>query len=207
MRKYLPIPLLWFWLALGLLILIIRQVPPFSVIATDKLILAVEESKLFFLAVILPIALVRHTFQGKLAVADIVKHLAVFILLSLPLTVLASYSSCTTSGILIRSHLLLILIAATGALLCLKLPTQVNLYYLVFFILFGALPILYYLVLEFSGVPLSVLTAVNPFYLFWKIKTPEVFNSYWLYNCLIWLIAVVVLVFIRPVGMKNNESD
>lgn len=201
-------PVLWFWLALALLILVIRQVPPFSAITADKLILVVEQAKLFFLAVLLPLALTGNIHQGKLNKTDIVGHLTAFILLSLPLTILASYSSCASFNILLRSHLLLILIAITAVLLCTKFPGLITVYYLVFFILFGVLPILYYLILEFTGKSFWILAAINPFYLFWQIKAPGAFYAPWFYNCLLWLMAIIALVFIRSAKTesKNHEN-
>ncbi|MBI5779566.1 MAG: hypothetical protein HZA49_08945 [Planctomycetes bacterium] len=211
MSRYLFMPVLWFWLALALMILVIRQVPPFSAITADKLIVVVEQAKLFFLSILLPLVLtkdacpVRNSPNGTV-ISNGVGHLAAFILLSLPLTILASYFSCAGFSVLLRSHLVLILIATALVLMCMKFPGRLTVYYLVFIILFGVLPILHYLVLEFAGKSLWVLTAINPFYLFWQIKTPNIFYAPWFYNCLLWLMVITVLFFIRPIGTKNNNE-
>ncbi|MFH1231374.1 MAG: hypothetical protein V1709_07760 [Planctomycetota bacterium] len=137
-----------------------------------------------------------------------------FILLSLPLTLLTSYFSGVGFDILLRSNLLLLLIVLFLISLYSKsLPTAfsryISFYYLIFFSIVGIMPVLYYLILEFTKQSWWILIAINPFWLFWQIKQPDVFYSTWLLQCLIWvgMIILIVLVNILPRRHPNGINS
>lgn len=119
------------------------------------------------------------------------------IILSLPLTIMASYLGNTSMGILLRANLLLLLMAIFLTLLFLKLPEKYGvIYYLVLFIFYGVCPILYYLILEFTEISWNFLVLLNPFWLCWQMNPAPA----WLLHCLIWGVLIIVVITIYRIA-------
>lgn len=204
MKKYLFIILIWLWLTMALLTLFISRIPPFHFLDSDALIRLIEESKLLFIAIIFPLIINKLSADKESAssfylyLLDCMKPFIIFILLSLPLTIMASYLGNADLEILLRTNLLLLLMAIFLTMLFLNLPEKYGaIYYLVLFIIYGVGPVLYYLVLEFTETSWRFLFLLNPSWLCWQINNAGVFNPAWLVQCLIWagLIIVVVTIY------------
>lgn len=187
---------------MALLTLFASRTPPFHFLGLGDLVLLIEESKLFFIAIIFPFTL---RINDMLVIPagtgiqprylwDCLKPFIIFILLSLPLTIIASYLGNADLGILLRANLSLLLMAIFLALLFSKLPEKYGaIYYLVIFIVYGVCPILYYLVLEFSEASWNLLVLLNPFWLYWQVNNAAIFNAAWLVQCLIWVTLIIII--------------
>ena len=233
LRRGLFILLFWLLLTSVILILFAYETSPFSFLGLNKLALFVEESKLFFISIILPLVLSRITQpkpSGWAGSIGTIVFFITFILLSLPLTLATSYFGGIGFNILLRSNLLLLLIvlflislysrmqsprgnpvpAADPPLAGKSLPTTfsryISFYYLIFFLLFGIMPVLYYLILEFTKQSCLFLIAINPFWLFWQIKQADTFYSTWLLQCLIWIGMIILVVLIRIIALRSNKK-
>jgi len=238
MKRQLFIILIWLWLTLALLALFISRIQPFQFIDSNALVLFIESSKLFFIVIIFPFTLsiteargvipvplvipatpngifINKSSVGKAGIQthyllDCLKPFIIFILLSLPLTIMASYLGNTDWGILLRANLLLLLIAVFISLLSFR---RSLIYYLTVFLLFGVGPILYYLVLELSGASWGFLVLINPFWLFWQMNNPGVFsaiggsasggNPAWLVQCLIWTGLIIIALTTNRISKEN----
>ena len=210
--------LIWLWLTMALLALFISpSTPPWDFLDFKALILLIESSKLFFIVIIFPLIINRLSLSTNPVIAsdgavgakrgnrfywqDCLKSFIILILLSLPLTIMASHLGDVTLGILLRVNLLLLLIAGFISLLSFRYSL---IYYLVVFLLFGVGPILYYLVLELSGASWGFLFMINPFRLFWNINNPEAFNPAWLVQCLVWGVLIIIILEINNKIIKGN---
>ncbi|MFH0888544.1 MAG: hypothetical protein V1871_04980 [Planctomycetota bacterium] len=200
--------LLYCWLTVILLVLFINEIPPFSFLGVNSLTALIEESKLFFIAIIFPL-IASRIIQEKSLLTDSKKsivYLLIFILLSLPLTLLTSYFSPTAPGALLLADLLLVFIVLCQVSLSLKSSdSNISVYYSVFFLFCGIGPVLYYLILEFTKQSWWFLIAINPFWLFWQIKQTNIFYSAWLLQSLIWIGIVILIVFIKAIVLRLNK--
>lgn len=222
MKKNLLVIIAWLWLTMALLALFIRQVPPFQFIDSSSLILFIESSKLLFVLILFPFTL--RTAEGLITstschedtktprtpcsergnlgyLLNYLKPCIIFLLLFLPLTIMASHLGNAELGILLRSNLLILLIAAFIYLLSFR---RVLIYYLAVFLLFGGGPILYYLILELAGASLKFLVLINPFWLFWNIGQSEVFNPAWLGQCLIWVALIIITLAVNRISTGKS---
>ena len=220
MKRYLFIILIWLWLTLALLALFIRQVPPFQFMDLKSLVLFIESSKFFFIIILFPLIASRLSLGTNPVIAsdceersnlsyllNCLKPFAIFLLLSLPLTIMASHLGHTDWGILLRANLLLLLMAVFLTLLFIKLPEKYStIYYLAIFIIYGIGPILYYLVLELAGASWRFLVLLNPFWLFWQANNPEVFYSDWLVQCLVWAGLIIITLAINRISKEKSVA-
>jgi len=218
MKRYIFAILIWLWLTLALLALLVSRTPPFQFLDSSALVLFVESSKLFFIIIILSLIINDFCHENTktpripcsertesvsalvpwwLSFLDCLKSFIIFLLLSLPLTIITSYLGQTDWGILLRANLLLLLIAGFISLLSFRYTL---IYYLAVFLLFGVGPILYYLILELAGASWNALIMINPFRLFWNMNNPEVFNQAWLVQCLIWVTLIIITLAINRIS-------
>ena len=222
MKKYLFVILIWLWLTMALLALFISRTPPFHFLELKLLVLFIESSKLLFIVIVFPLIISRLPLDTNAVIAgngaagdkrgnlacllDCLKPLILFLLLSLPLTIMASYLGHADWGILLRANLLIMSMAILLALLFINLSEKHSfIYYLVVFMLYGVGPIFYYLVLEFTEASWSILFQLNPFWLFWQINNPEAFNPAWLVQCLGWVVLIIITLVINNKILKGKQ--
>ena len=207
MKRYLFVILIWLWLTLALLALFISRIQPFHFLDSNALVLFIESSKLFFIIILFPLIIngecrINPTATNNSSGA-IYRTFIIFLILSLPLTIMASHLGNADLGILLRANLLLLLMAVFLTLLFIKLPEKYStIYYLAIFIIYGIGPILYYLVLELAGASWRFLVLLNPFWLFWQANNPEVFYSDWLVQCLVWVTLIIIIATIYRIIKK-----
>lgn len=166
------IPFLIFaWITSGLIYLFVAEQGPFNFLSPSSLIFLIEEIKLFFILIILPLILPRpygRPFKGRYSKGIIrgLTNFGLLILLFLPLTIIGAILSDAKPSSLIIEHLLLIFI---WLIILLIKQNTLRWYYLVIFTLSGALPLFYYLMAELYGRILTGLLYFNPFWLLYKI--------------------------------------
>jgi hypothetical protein len=68
------------------------------------------------------------------------------------------------------------------------------------------MPVLYYLVLEFTKQSWWFLIAINPFWLLWRMKQAAVFYSAWLLQCFIWIGIIILIVLIRRIVLRLSKK-
>ena len=134
-----------------------------------------------------------------------------FMILFLPLTLLAAHFSPINSAQLLDSGLLMCVIALVSYLLFVMSSPKyyaryMAIYYCLFFLLVGVLPILYYLLLEIYRLPAEFLIRINPFWLIWQMPQAEIFYNGWLLQCLGWL-GIVAIIFIIKRWMPDKTPD
>ena len=203
MKRYLFVILIWLWLTLALLALFISRIQPFHFLDSNALVLFIESSKLFFIIILFPLIIngecrINPTATNNSSGA-IYRTFIIFLILSLPLTIMASHLGNADLGILLRANLLLLLITVFISLLSFRCSL---IYYLAIFLLYGVGPILYYLVLELAGASWRFLVLLNPFWLFWQANNPEVFYSDWLVQCLVWVTLIIIIATIYRIIKK-----
>jgi hypothetical protein len=211
LKRFLLVTLLYLWFVSIVLALFIKETPPFSFFNVADFTLFIEESKLFFISIIFPL-MIGKTIQKTLLPnhsfsTGMITYFIAFIILYLPLTIATSYFGGIGFNILFRANLLLLFITLFFIFLSSKssprsFDNYLSIYYLIFFVIFGAMPVLYYLVMEFTKQSWWILIAINPFWLFWQIKQADTFYSAWLLQCLIWIGIIISGVFIKMIASK-----
>jgi hypothetical protein len=206
-KSYLFIIFGWILLSLLLLVFFINKIPPFNFLGFTQLLLLWEESKLFFITLTLPLIIIKISTpeQSFYSYArNILIYVFIFLLLTIPITSLTTYFGRIEIIVLLQSHLLLIFIALFIISLSFNKLNCVRTYYFVFFLVFGILPVLYYLVLEFTKQSWSSLVVINPYRLFWQLDKTDIFYKPWLLQSFIWIIITVIQVIIWKVGKRTS---
>lgn len=123
----------------------------------------VEEIKLFFILVVLP--LILSVSKEKAAGFGLVDF-SLFLLLSLPLSVFGALQGEVRALSLIALHIIfMILWVIVGRIKIVFLRW----YYLAFFLISAVFPLCYYFVLELFEKSIAILVYLNPFWLLYKI--------------------------------------
>lgn len=181
-----PVFLLWAGFTGIVLVLFVWGTPPFHFLSSRQLVLCVEELKLLFLLLAMPLLIKLPVEKGmpsnKLAFsfyASGLKQIIVFLLLLLPLSMFCASIAGVEYTNLGLVHLLYLMIGSLIVSLRWREElTQTNLmrfYYLIVFGLGVAMPLFYYLRLELFNYQASFILYFNPFWLVWRILYSSVF--------------------------------
>ncbi len=165
---------IWAWLVVGLLGLSAAEWGPFNFILPRSAILLIEEAKLFFILIVLPLLTAPATKETpnasprlpQVITAGLI-NFGMFILLFLPLTVTGALLGHVKFYPLFVEHLLLLFVWL--AILAVKQKALLRWYYLMVFSLSGALPVVYYLAAELTGRSITIVLYFNPFWLVYRI--------------------------------------
>ncbi|MDI6788439.1 MAG: hypothetical protein QME51_08720 [Planctomycetota bacterium] len=217
-------PLLYIFLVAIFLLFSINAIVPFSFLGINQFPHFIEESKLFFVTIILPLLLIKRD-PNKLSllrgIRNTIFYVLLFIVALLPLTILTGYFGGIETAVFVRSNTFLIIITLFISLLCAvpdgttseqqsrrggTSPRYIFIYYLLFFLSVAVLPMLYYLIIEFFTVEWSGLIRINPFYLFSNLNEPERFYSLYLLQTLIWTGLIVLTVTVLRYTVYGSRS-
>lgn len=153
--------IIWLAVTAGLALLTVNAVPPLQFLDIADLSILIEEMKLAFVLLILPLLAEKTAIRTQ----GLVYYL-IFSLLFFPLSLVGvMMSGKVISGLLpIQLFLLILWFAASWAG-----RAYARWYYLAVFLLGGAVPLLYYLVLEIAGRDWVNILYLNPFWIVYKI--------------------------------------
>lgn len=193
--RYIPLLIIWLWLTIIAMALFISQAGPFHFLVPTDLILLVEESKLFLVFMVLPLTYSRQRWpenaEDELAFRLAIRNsLLAILVLFLPLTLLTLYFSRVESGLLLQANLLLF---GPPLLFVAVRNSGHHIYYFILMLVCGALPVLYYLLLELAGKSIGWLIMINPFWLLWQMDSPEVFRPAWLIQLLVLILVALLM--------------
>ena len=206
-RHHLLISLAWLWLTMGLIALFVLERQPFDWLAPESVITLLEYSKLFFIAGLLPL-LIASRNKTPVKILPCFFSLISFLILFLPLTMITAWFGRVPTAALVLQQLFLLFYG--GLIICLialEDISRINLkrwYYLFFFLLFGAGPVLFYLRLELAGQTTSGLLAVNPFWLISRLDQPNIFYDKWLMQSMLLLAITLCFLIARNLKLKKT---
>lgn len=204
MKKRLLIILIWLWLTMLMLAFFAGRSPFWQFLNLESMLRLAVTSKLLFILAVFP--LMAGTFQSEPEkprtiyghLLECLKIFAVFILLWLPLEIAGLWLNPGALTELVRLNLLISLAAAFIAILGFRLTgTEMIYYYPAGFLIFGAGPVTYYLILEFNQSAWTWLIRINPFWLSWNIENPSAFNQAWPLQSLIWAGLIILALAIK----------
>ena len=185
----------WLFLTIIVLVLFITQTKPFYTLLPAEMIILVEGFKLFFISVILPSFIKPSDEKLFTFYKGFLGNMMIFIMLFLPMTLLAQYFSLADVSSVIRFNLLMLLIGGIAGLCALRGIWRW--YYFVWTLITVAFPIFHYFILELANKDVRFLLRINPFWLVGRIAEPKIFVPNWFLQVLIMVIAFIALNFLK----------
>jgi hypothetical protein len=193
----------WLFLTLLVLVLFITQAKPFYTLLPTQMIILVEAFKLFFISVLMPLFIKPLDEKLLTFYKTLYGNIIVFIILFLPLTLMAQYFSLADAWAIIRFNILLLLIGGIAGLCAYR--DFLRWYYFIWALITAVFPILRYFILEFADKDASFLLSINPFWLVGQFAWEKIFIPNWLLQLLMMFIILIIINLI-PWSKKEEPA-
>ncbi|MFH1227948.1 MAG: hypothetical protein V1701_08605 [Planctomycetota bacterium] len=194
----------WLFLVIIVLVLFITQTKPFHTLLPTEMIILVEGFKLFFISIILPLFIKPADEKVAVFYKSLFGNIMIFILLFLPLTLMAQYFSLADAPSVIRFNILLLLIGGIAGLCAYR--DILRWYYFLWTLITAAFPIFHYFILELAGKDARFLLRINPFWLIGRISEPVIFVPDMFLQLLLMFIVFIVINII-PWAKKDEPAE
>lgn len=179
------------FLTIIVLVLFITQTKPFYKLLPTEMIILVEAFKLFFISVLLPLFIKPSDEKPFVFYKSLFGNILIFIILFLPLTLMAQHFSLADAWTIIRFNILLLLIGGIAGICAYR--DFLRWYYFFWALVVTAFPMWRYFILELKSKDAQFLLYMNPFWLVGQTAKLTIFNPNWLMQLLMMFIILIII--------------